>query len=253
MQQWDAKLYDHAHRFVSEYGQSALVLLNPQPNEFILDLGCGTGDMTQQLHEQDVKVVGVDHSQQMIMQAEGKYPHIHFEIKDILELDYDPQFDAVFSNAVLHWIKQPRQALEQIYASLKTGGRFVAEFGGQDNVQKVTDCLIRAREELGYSFSESSFPWYFPSIGNYTSLMEHVGFKVVYATLTDRPTQLKGDNGLRNWLTMFAKHFFTDMSDQDKQTMLSRVEQSLSQELFHGNHWIVDYKRLRIEGLKVNT
>jgi len=253
MKQWDAKLYDHAHRFVSEYGQSALALLNPQPNEFILDLGCGTGDMTQQLYEQKVKVVGIDNSKQMIMQAKEKYPDIHFEIKDILELDYDSQFDAVFSNAVLHWIKQPRQALKQIYASLKTGGRFVAEFGGQDNVQKVTNCLIQTRKELGYAFDESSFPWYFPSIGNYTSLMEHVGFKVVYATLIDRPTQLKGDDGLRNWLTMFAKHFYTDMSDQDKKEMLSRVQETLSQEIFHNNEWIVDYKRLRIKGIKVNT
>src|SRR5699024_1014639 len=145
------------------------------------------------------------------------------------------------------------QALKQIYASLKTGGRFVAEFGGQDNVQKVTNCLMKIRKELGNAFDESRFPWYFPSSSNYKSIMEHDGFKVVYATLIEQTTQLKGDDGLRNWLTMFAKHFYTDMSDQDKKEMLSRVEETLSQEIFHNNEWIIDYKRLRIKGIKVNT
>src|SRR5690625_4381146 len=112
------------------------------------------------------------------MQAKKKYPDIHFEIKDILELDYDSQFDAVFSNAVLHWIKQPRQALKQIYASLKTGGRFVAEFGGQDNVQKVTNCLIQTRKELGMLLMNQVFLGISQALATTRRLWNMLGLKL---------------------------------------------------------------------------
>lgn len=248
MDQWNAKLYDHAHHFVSEYGQDGLGLLNPQPKEHILDLGCGTGDIARKLHEMDVHVVGVDYSENMIQQARAKYPDIHFKVQDIVSLDFKEQFDAVYSNAVLHWIKHPKQALECIYASLKKEGRFVAEFGGEGNVKNITEALIQARTKFGYA--DTDFPWYYPSIGTYTSLMERVGFKVEFAALIDRPTKLQGENGLRHWLQMFAESFFIEMKEQDKKKVMSYVEQLLKIDQFHANHWIADYKRLRIKAIK---
>lgn len=251
MKQWNAKLYDTAHDFVSKYGQSALDLLNPKVNEHILDLGCGTGDISQQLYNMGVDVVGVDYSDNMIRQAKAKYPDVHFQVQDILALDFQASFDAVFSNAVLHWVKQPEQALEQIYANLKTGGRFVAEFGGEGNVTKITDALIQARTALGYTMEAPDFPWYFPSIGVYTSLMEHVGFKVEFAALIDRPTKLEGEKGLRDWLNMFSEHFFTDLTAEEKTQMMSEVERLLKPAQFHHDHWLADYKRLRVKAVKV--
>lgn len=253
MEQWNAKLYDNAHSFVSQYGHKSLELLNPQPDEFILDLGCGTGDIAYELHKMNVNVTGVDYSETMIQKAKSKYPNVDFQVQNILSLDFQEQFDAVFSNAVLHWVKQPKQALERIYTSLKQGGRFVAEFGGYGNIENITDCMIQVRRELGYAFTKKDFPWYFPSIGEYTSLMEQIGFKVEFASLIDRPTKLQGKYGLRKWLNMFAEHFFLDVTEADKEVMISRIEQSLTSNLFHEDAWEADYKRLRIKGIRTSA
>src|SRR5699024_10906755 len=136
---WNPTLYDTNHAFVSDYGNHLIELLAPKPNEQILDLGCGTGDLTNTLYNKKANVVGVDQSENMILQAKAKYPHIDFWVKDATKLGYDSEFDAVFSNATLHWIKEPEQALNHIYKSLKCNGRFIAEFGGKGNVQTIVD------------------------------------------------------------------------------------------------------------------
>lgn len=140
---WDANLYDNKHSFVSKYGKSLVELLAPKKGEKVLDLGCGTGDLANTLYKYGGEIVGVDKSENMVKQAINKYPHIQFMVQDVTNLAYHSEFDAVFSNATLHWVQPPIQALYGIYQSLKQGGRFVAEFGGKGNIQTITSEIIQ--------------------------------------------------------------------------------------------------------------
>ena len=158
--------------------------------------------------------------------------------------------DAVFSNATLHWVKQPKQALLSIFKSLKQGGRFVAEFGGKGNVQQITDEIIKQRKEIDCEFNIEQFPWYYPSIGEYSSLMEETGFRVTFAEHFDRPTPLDGEDGLKNWIEMFGSGLLEDMTDDKKDIIISRVEEKLKPILCKDGHWVADYKRIRVIGVK---
>ncbi|MCM3713651.1 methyltransferase domain-containing protein [Alkalihalobacillus oceani] len=247
---WNANLYDNKHAFVSQYGETLIGLLAPAEGEKILDLGCGTGDLTNQLSERGAIVTGVDQSTNMIDQAEQKYPHLQFDVMDGAELTYREQFDAVFSNAALHWMKKPEPVLAGIYRALKPGGRFVAEFGGQDNVAMVTNELRNEFEKRGMTDFSSRYPWYFPSIGDYTGKMEEAGFFVTFAEHIDRPTPLEGEEGLRNWLVMFAASFFEGIEEGLRQEIVKAVEQNLRATLYQETGWVADYKRIRVIGKK---
>lgn len=247
---WNAHLYDAKHRFVSDYGNDVIKLLAPKQHEKILDLGCGTGDLANELYRRGVNVVGIDHSSTMVEQAKQKYPHIPFYVEDITNLPYVEEFDAIFSNAVLHWVKYPKSALDNMYKSLRVGGRLVAEFGGEGNVHELTNTLIQQVREAGYTFTDSNFPWYFPSIAEYTTFMEQVGFQVTYAYLYDRPTLLKDADGLRNWINMFAEDFMYDVPVMEREKIIERIEQALKGVLYQDDGWIADYVRLQVKGVK---
>jgi len=247
---WNASLYDQNHSFVSEYGDNLMELLAPEQGEKILDLGCGTGDLTKKLNDLGVNVVGVDKSNNMITEARNKYPHIPFLARDVTELGYNVAFDAIFSNATLHWVKQPKQALHCIYQSLKPGARFVAEFGGKGNVQTITDEIIHQLNEVGMEYKMEQFPWFYPSIGQYSSLMEEVGFRVIFAQHFDRPTPLDGENGLKNWMEMFAKSMFESMDEDQQDDVITKVEINLKSTLYKNGNWIADYKRIRVIGIR---
>jgi ubiquinone/menaquinone biosynthesis C-methylase UbiE len=247
---WNPDLYDIKHSFVSKYGDNLVELLAPKEGEKILDLGCGTGDLAKKLYDYKVDVVGVDKSKNMVMQAMSKYPYIEFMVQDATELVYKNVFDAVFSNATLHWVKPPKQALGCIYKSLKQGGRFIAEFGGKGNVQIITDEIITQIKEAGFEYKEEQFPWYYPSIGEYSSLMEEMGFKVTFAQHYDRPTPLDGENGLRNWIEMFGSDMFKGIIEDRKDYIITKVEKNLKEILYKDGNWKADYKRIRLIGLK---
>lgn len=247
---WNADLYDHKHSFVSKFGNNLVELLDPKPGETILDLGCGTGDLTNTIHNFGAETLGIDKSENMVRQAFNKYPHLKFLVQDATSLNFPSEFDAVFSNATLHWVHPPAQALEGIYHSLKKGGRFVAEFGGKGNVQIITDEIIRQIKGAGFPFSEEQFPWFYPSIGEYSHLMEKVGFRVTFAQHFDRPTPLDGDNGLRNWITMFGELLFHGISIDAKTEIISKVEENVKGILYSEGKWMADYKRLRVIGVK---
>lgn len=158
--QWNPSLYDDKHSFVSAFGDSLVKVLAPKKGEKILDVGCGTGDLACQMADAGAKVVGIDSSEKMIAKAKEKYLHLSFYVKDVTQLDFHNEFDAVFSNAVLHWVRQPEKALTNIYNSLKKGGRFVAEFGGKGNVQTISqaiDTQIKKRESKKTSHSLGIF------------------------------------------------------------------------------------------------
>lgn len=248
---WNANLYDNKHSFVSKYGEGLIELLAPKQGENILDLGCGTGDLAHQLYDQyGVNVVGVDNSENMVKQARQKYPTLQFLVQDATNLNYDFKFDAVFSNATLHWVKSPIKALSCIYQSLRQGGRFVAEFGGKGNVQTISDQIIQQIRESGLEFKKDQFPWYYPSIGEYSSLMEQAGFRVSFAQHIDRPTPLDGDAGLRNWINMFGNQFFEGIPDNKREEIIKKVEQNIKGKLYKDGRWIADYKRIRVIGIK---
>lgn len=247
---WNPRLYDKNHAFVSKYGNQLIELLEPKSNEKILDLGCGTGDLADILYHKKVDVTGVDKSENMILQAKDKFPHINFFVKDATNLGYNSEFDAVFSNATLHWVLEAEQALTSIFISLKQNGRFIAEFGGKGNIQTIVDEINAQFTALGLNDFLRRSPWYFPSIGEYSSLMEKVGFNVIYAHHFDRPTILKGENGLRNWMEMFCGDLLKDIDKDKKIELITRVESNLKKTLFKEGNWIADYKRVRFIGIK---
>ncbi|MFL6562681.1 MAG: class I SAM-dependent methyltransferase [Bacillus sp. (in: firmicutes)] len=244
---WNADLYDAKHAFVSHFGGDLVELLAPQPGERILDLGCGTGDIANDLYQLGVQIIGIDKSENMIKQAQKKYPGIPFQVQDAATMNYKNEFNAVFSNATLHWVKDPKPALQSIFNALKPGGRFVAEFGGKGNVKKITDEIAN---QLGTDYKPEQFPWYYPSIGEYTSLMEQAGFRVTLAHHFDRPTPLSGDKGLRNWIDMFANSMFEGVTTKTKEVVISSVEKNLREVLIYNGVWIADYKRIRVMGVK---
>lgn len=248
---WDSKLYDNKLSFISKLGKDVVALLDPQPGERILDLGCGTGDLTNQLLLAGADPVGLDFSSSMIERAKSKYPSITFRVDNAETFRTSETFAAVFSNAALHWMTRPSMVIESVWLALEKRGRFVAEFGGIGNVATINNAISKVAAQYG-SISFRRNKWYFPSIGEYASLLEAQGFRVVNAQLFDRPTQLEdGENGLRHWLDMFGGTFFTDLSDVQKSEAYSKIEEILRPTLFSNGKWTADYVRIRVKALKL--
>jgi SAM-dependent methyltransferase len=243
---WDAGLYDDKHSFVWKLAAGVLELLDAKPGERILDLGCGTGHLTARIVEAGAQVVGVDRSPEMIRQAQLKYPLLRFEVMDAREIALDGSFDAVFSNATLHWIKQPERVIAGIRKSLRPGGRFVAEFGGKGNNGEFLKAVPHAWAKLEL-VGPAPQPWYYPSISEYAGLLEQHGFEVAHATLFDRPTPLDdGERGLRNWLEMFGSAFVEGLPQATRERLVEEIEHELRPKLFLDDQWVMDYRRLRV-------
>jgi len=243
--QWNAGLYDDKHSFVWKMAAGLVDLLEAQPGQRILDLGCGTGQLTGKIAETGAQVVGVDKSPEMIRQAREAYPKLRFEVMDAREIFFAEPFDAVFSNATLHWIKEPEKVIAGIAKVLKPGGRFVAEFGGKGNVEELMAATERAWHKLGMGAAPK--PWYYPSLAEYAGLLEEHGLETTYATLFDRPTPLEdGAFGLHNWLQMFGGVFLNQLSAEERERALAAIEREARRALFHDDHWVMDYRRLRV-------
>ncbi len=248
---WDSFLYEDKHAFVWQYGEDLLQLLNPKPGESILDLGCGTGQLTEKIAQAGAEVMGVDHASTMIEKARQNYPHIGFDVADARNFQVDKPLDAVFSNAVLHWVKEADSAIASIHQSLKPGGRFVAEFGGKGNVQAIATALEIALEAFNIS-AQARNPWYFPSIGEYATLLEQQGFDVIHAILFARPTPLaEGEAGMANWIQMFASPFLAGLSNEQQIQIIRVVEKYLQPTLYQQGTWTADYRRIRIVAIKL--
>jgi trans-aconitate methyltransferase len=241
---WDAGLYDQSHSFVWKHGAALLELLAPQPGERILDLGCGTGHLTAQAAACGAEVVGLDASPAMVEQARRAYPALRFETGDARAFAFPEPFDAVFSNAALHWVRQPAAVIACVRAALRPGCRFVAEFGGKRNVAAIAAALEGAGRALGAEPPES--PWYFPSVAEYAGLLERGGLEVTYAALFDRPTALEGEQGLRRWVEMFATALVNAVPAGRREEFLQSVEERLRPALYRGGTWYADYRRLRV-------
>jgi trans-aconitate methyltransferase len=221
-------------------------LLAPKPGERILDLGCGDGVLAKKLAELGCEVVAVDSSVPQI-EAARKLGLNAFAI-GAEELPYKEEFDAVFSNAVLHWIKRTDVMLAGVYRSLRPGSRFVAECGGHGCVRKIRTALVQALEHRGLD-GEARVPWYFPTPGDYATRLERAGFRVDSIALIPRPTALPGD--VIGWLETFALNFFQGFADEDRSAYLQDVRRVLEPQLRDANGtWIADYVRLRFAATK---
>jgi len=242
--EWDTATYDDGHAFVFERGEGVVELLDPRPDERILDLGCGTGHLTHEIASTGADVVGLDASAEMIETAREAYPDLRFVRADARDFAVEEPFDAVFSNAALHWIPDQDAVLESVADALTPDGRFVAELGGTGNLDAVIGAVEAAAARRGYDVEN---PWYFPSVGTYATALETHGFEVRYATLFDRPTELEdGADGLASWLEMFGDSLFEGIPDADRRAIVSAVEDRLRDDLFADGRWTADYRRLRV-------
>ncbi len=250
--QWNSELYDAKHSYVFKYGEDLLGLLNPQRGERILDLGSGTGHLTGMIAGSGAIVTGIDNSSDMVDQAMRKYPSIDFRKMDAAGFSFDEKFDAVFSNAVLHWVSKKEKVVKCISDALRPGGRFVAEFGGRGNIINIVEALKKYLGLNGYEQNITRINWYFPSIGEYTSLLEKYGLDAKYAAHFDRDTFLDKDTDITGWLEMFGKEILKGIDGKAKINLLNQIKEYLSSTNIKDGRWFVDYKRLRILAVREN-
>jgi trans-aconitate methyltransferase len=244
-QSWSARTYDEHARFVSELAGQALEWLAAKPGERILDLGCGDGVLTHALAQTGATVVGIDTSDSLLAAAKGR--GVDARKMDGEALGFDDEFDAVFSNAALHWMTDAQAVVSGVHRALKSGGRFVAEFGGHGNVAAIVTAMRATALRRGGDMALAG-PWFYPSADVYREMLEAQGFAVKRIGLFPRPTPLK--TGMGAWLMLFRAPFFEQYGPQ-KDTVLAEVEDLLKQSLCdaHGK-WTADYVRLRVEAVK---
>jgi trans-aconitate methyltransferase len=248
-QTWSATGYAHNAHFVPALGDAVFQILAPQPGERILDLGCGDGVLTRRLVDAGATVVGVDSSPDMIAAAKAR--GLDARLMDASKLGFSSEFDAVFSNAVLHWIKaDPNAPIAGAFRALKSGGRFVAEFGGHGCVAAIGVALIAALERRGVRNAAIYMPQYFPTVADYRARLEKAGFTVPYCELVPRPTPLP--TGMRGWLETFGQAYWTALPQEEREAYLDDVVNLLRPVLCddQGN-WTADYIRIRFAAQKL--
>lgn len=247
---WDADKYTSDFSFVHQYGNDVTELIDATITSTILDLGCGNGALSKALHDKGYIVKGIDASKELLDVARKNYPDIEFILADATSFSLQEPVDVVFSNAVFHWIKKEQQPdmLKCVYNALKENGQFVFEFGGYGNNQLIHSALAKIFSEYHYHYN---MPFYFPTIGEYTTLLENAGFRVRYAVLFDRPTELKGQAGLKNWINMFIKTPFAVIDNADvAEAITDKTVDQLRNTLYKNGKWYADYVRIRIKAIK---
>lgn len=246
-QTWDPDRYARNARFVADLGMPVVELLNPQPGERVLDLGCGDGALTEKLVALGCSVVGVDASAEQIAAARAR--GLEAYVMDGQQLTFANEFDAVFSNAVLHWMKRADDVIAGVWRALKSGGRFVAECGGFGNIRKIETVLHTVVERRGIDATAVN-PWYYPTPEEYTSRLERSGFRVKSIALIPRPTPLPGD--ISGWLETFAESFLSTVSPAERQAVIDEISEMLRPELCDADgRWTADYVRLRFAAEKI--
>jgi trans-aconitate methyltransferase len=248
---WNPTQYDDRAAFVSELANELVVWLNPQPGERILDMGCGTGTLSAAIARHGAAVTGVDQSPEMIASAREKYDSVHFDVADGQDLQYEEQFEAVFSNAAIHWMPRADDVLRGVERALVPGGRFVAEFGGSGCVATV----VKALAEILAEWQIDAAPylgWYFPSPGRYAGLLEAHGLVPREVRYFERPTPLverPDEDGLSAWLGLFQTKLRSDLGHRWPE-LCEKASQRCRPALFRHGQWVLDYVRLRIVATK---
>jgi SAM-dependent methyltransferase len=238
-QTWNAADYDRNARFVSDLGQPALELLAPKPGERVLDLGCGDGALTMKLVEAGASVVGVDTSPAFIEAARAR--GLDARLLDATALPFAGEFDAVFTNAVLHWLPDLGPVLAGVRRALRTNGRFVGEFGGHGCVAAICTALAAVCQRRGMPVA---LPWHYATVARFETALAAHGFRPITVHLIPRPTPLP--SGMAAWLRTFAGPVFAVLPEADREGALAETVELLRFSLCdeRGN-WTADYTRLR--------
>jgi SAM-dependent methyltransferase len=245
-QTWDPERYARNARFVSDLAGPVVELLDPRPGERILDLGCGDGVLTAKLAALGCEMVGVDGSGPQIEAA--RKLGLDARVMDGEKLAFEDEFDAVFSNAALHWMRNPEAVIAGVRRALRRNGRFVAEFGGYGCVAKIKKALVEALNRRGLD-GEGAVPWYFPTVEEYSGLLKKAGFSVRYIALVPRPTPLPGD--VTGWLETFAESFLSRLPAAERPAYVAEVREALRPLLADAEgKWTADYVRLRFVAIK---
>ncbi len=240
---WNANRYAAHAPFVPALGQPVLDLLNVQPGERILDLGCGDGVLTEKIVALGAEVIGVDNSQDMVQAARSR--GLDARVVNAYHLDFHREFDAVFSNAALHWMKDdPDAVIAGVSRALKPNGRFVGEMGGHGNVAAITVALLSTLERRNVANPASFIPWYYPTVDAYRAKLETGGFLVNYIELIPRPTPLP--TGMTAWIETFGMSFIRSQPEEQRKAAIEEVAERLRPVLCDKNgQWTADYVRLR--------
>lgn len=247
-QRWDAELYEGRHNFVWRFGESLVEFLDPKPGEHILDLGCGTGQLTDRIADHGASVVGLDAAPEMIGQARQNYPQLRFVLQDAVSMKFEDEFDAIFSNAALHWMPQAEAVANAMFRALRKAGRLVAEFGGIGNVRAIESAVDTVLVKR--SGSSPVNRRFYPSIGRYATILENAGFEVRFAHLFDRPTPLEGENGMEDWIRQFSGFYFDVLPAEERAQAIREAADMARPTLYRNSGWFADYRRLRIIALK---
>ena len=242
--EWNASLCDQKHDFVAEYGSDLLQFIPQNAEQSILDLGCGTGALTERLAGLGRRVLGADSSPEMIESARAQHPELEFVRCDALNLPYEQEWDVIFSNAVFHWISDHGALLRSIRRALKPDGLLVCEFGAEGNIAAIERAFARTCAELDVAY-RSKFN--FPSQERFQALLTEHGFTVEHIAAFDRPTELKdGANGLYNWMRQFYASELSMLPESMRSRVLHAVEDETRAALWNGETWVADYRRLRV-------
>ncbi len=240
--QWDAADYARVGGFVPALGEAALDLLDPQPGEHILDVGCGDGSLTVKIVERGATVVGIDNSLSMVGAAKAK--GLDARLMDAADLKFAEAFDAAFSNATLHWVLDKERAARAIWFALKHGGRFAGEFGGTGNLKRLREALDDELIARGYEPPVEAANWY-PTPEEFAAVYETAGFKDLEARLIERPTPL--EHGVQGWVLVFRAGWLdrAGVPDDERQAVADAVAARIGTDT-------ADYVRLRFIMRKPN-
>jgi trans-aconitate methyltransferase len=248
-QQWDAERYDRDFSFVAAYGETVLGWLDPQPGERILDLGCGTGDLTSRIVESGAQAVGLDADTAMAQAFARRLPGVPMVVADAQQRwpdgpPLDEPFDAIFSNAALHWMPDAAAVARSMAAALRPGGRLAAELGGVGNVATIHAAVTEAVARLG--LPAPTWQRFFPTPGEYAAILEAAGFEVRQLELADRPTRLAGPDGLADWLELFGAGALAGLEPSQRAALVAETVAIARPLLWQDGSWWADYRRLRV-------
>ena len=243
---WDPGEYKRNAEFVPNFGAAVIKLLEPKRGERVLDLGCGTGILTKKLAEAGCSAVGVDSSAEMV--AAAKAEGFDAFVADAQTLKTNEKFDAVMSNAAIHWMSDHYALSRRVWNLLKPGGRFAAECGGEGCVRIIREGMKIALIKRGIDYKARN-PWKFPALGAFSQILESQGFKIKYIARFDCPTQLPA--GLRGWLEVFSHSHTAGFTADERESFYKEVEGYCRPALYsEKNGWTADYVRLRFLALK---
>lgn len=245
-QTWDPERYARNAAFVAALGEPLIGLLAPRAGEQVLDLGCGDGALSERLVAAGCRVTGVDASPEQVAAARAR--GLDARVANGERLLFDQDFDAVLSNAALHWMRDPDAVLRGVWRALRSGGRFVAEMGASGNVAGVAQALEVALARRGVEAARFN-PWYFPQEDDYYGRLEAAGFRVAHMERFERPTTLPGS--LADWLDTFGEPFLAAVPEDERAGVLRETCEAAAPRLRDAaGTWVVDYVRLRFVALK---